>query len=804
MNKHNFDLGWETTEATGMTAMAFAKWQPVNLPHDLSITKARSQNYPTGGGGGYAWNGLVTYRKKFPVPREWQGQSVQVEFEGVYMNAEVSINGQLVALHPYGYTSFVVDLTAHIKYGDENELIVVANNSAQPNSRWYSGTGIYRHVWLRTGGALRIQPWGVFVTTPAVTPAASTVHVVTELAGSAPGAPAAQGAVLRAVVLDAAGATVAAVESPVDGETIQQSLTIANPQLWSVDEPNLYTLISEVLVDGVVADTEQTTFGIRTIAVDPQNGFRLNGVAMKLKGGCVHHDNGLLGAASYDRAEARKIELMKAAGYNAIRCSHNPPAPAMLEACDRLGMLVIDETFDCWRVGKNPNDYHLYFEDWWQRDTGSMIRRDRNHPSVIMWSIGNEVPERTGASDGYAWARKQAAFVRSLDDTRWVTSALPFLFEEMFASPGLSQNITDAQSMFDQMKAVPTAIETDRWGNVTREFCAALDVVGYNYLSFRYAWDGERFPKRVIAGTETFPAVAYDSWQETARLPFVIGDFVWTAIDYLGESGLGRVTVDDPTPFFAAIPWPHHLASCGDIDICGFKRPQSYFRDLLWGVRTAPFIGVIEPQLFGKQLSYTEWGWEPVIDSWTFPGDEGKLVHVYVYAIDEEVELFVDGLSVGRKPAGAAVKNKTSFEVTYQPGTIEAVGYRDGKETERTRLQSTGAPTALRATVDRAEIDAGYGDLAYVSLEIVDQDGCVVRWTDPEIYLDVTGAGELIAIGTANPTSEELYMGNQRKAWQGRLLTVVRSNGQAGEIVLKASAAGLSAAETRLKARPGK
>ena len=676
-------------------------------------------------------------------------------------------------------------------------MTVAVNNSAQPNSRWYSGTGIYRHVWLRTGGALRIQPWGVFVTTPVVDTTASTIDIATEFAGSA------ANAVLLSTILDASGATMAQIETPISGTTVEQTLTVKEAQLWSVEEPNLYTLVSEVLVDGKLADSEKTTFGIRSIAVDAQSGFRLNGLPMKLKGGCVHHDNGLLGAASYDRAEERKIELMKASGYNAIRCAHNPPAPAMLDTCDRLGMLVIDETFDCWRTGKNPNDYHLYFEDWWQRDTESMVKRDRNHPSIIMWSIGNEVAERTGVSDGYAWARKQADFIRSLDTTRWITSALPFLFEEMFADPSFLEKLSDAQSMFDPGKLVPTDLGTDSWGNRTREFCEALDVVGYNYLFSRYEWDGKRFPARVMAGTETFPYLAYDFWKEAERLPFVIGDFVWTSIDYLGESGIGRVTVDDPdpTPFFAANPWPYHLANCGDIDICGFKRPQSYYRDLLWGVRTAPFIAVLDPQLFGKKLQFNQWGWDPVIDSWDFPGQEGKQTRLDVYSVDEEVELFVNGISLGRKPSGTAEKNKSSFEVTYQPGTIEVVAYSAGKEVGRTSLRTAGSPTALRAEVDRPEIHCEFGDLAYVTVEVVDQDDWVVKWADPEVSFEVAGAGEIIAVGTANPTSEELYIGNKRKAWNGRLMAVIRSNGRAGEITLKASADDLHATEIRINTK---
>ena len=630
MKKQKFDLGWEYTEATGMFAMMRGKWESVNLPHDLSITKPRSESNPTAKDGGYAWSGVVTYRKKFRVPAEWRGQSVQLEFEGVYMNAEVSINRQLVALHPYGYTSFIVDLTPHLKVGEENVVQVVVNNSAQPNSRWYSGTGIYRHIWLRTGGPLRIQPWGVVVTTPVVDPVESTVAIVTEFEGEA------AGAVLRSTILDAAGEAVASMETPIEATAIQQTLSVKGAHLWSVAAPYLYTLVSEILVDGAPVDSEKTIFGIRAIAFDAQHGFRLNGVPIKLKGGCVHHGHGLLGAASFDRAEERKIELMKASGFNAVRCAHNPPAPALLDACDRLGILVMDESFDCWRTGKTANDYHLYFEDWWQRDTEAMVRRDRNHPSIIMWSIGNEVPERTGISDGYVWARKQADFIRALDPTRPVTSALPFIFEPILAEPDAQPEPpkpeeTGTPNIFDLTNMIPTDPAKDTWGNLTREFCEALDVVGYNYLDLRYEWDGKRFPERVMAGTESFPWLAYDVWKATERFPYVIGDFVWTAVDYLGESHLAKVSVDDPTPFFAIEPWPSHMANCGDRDICGFKRPQAYFRDLLWGVRTAPFIGVLDPQLYGKQITFSPWGWEPVIDSWSFPGQEGQQTRVDVY-----------------------------------------------------------------------------------------------------------------------------------------------------------------------------
>ena len=465
-------------------------------------------------------------------------------------------------------------------------------------------------------------------------------------------------------------------------------------RLWSVEEPNLYTLLSEVVMGGSVVDTERTTFGIRSIEVDAQHGFRLNGVPMKLKGGCIHHDHGPLGAASYDRAEERKVELLKSAGFNALRSAHNPPAPALLDACDRLGMLVIDETFDCWRIGKNPNDYHVTFEDWWQRDTAALVRRDRNHPSVIMWSIGNEVFEVFLARDAASWCKRQADFVRSLDGTRFVTAAVPFNFLELVETG-------DPNQMF-QAPPVPEDPLEDTWATQTGDFFQPLEVAGYNYMFQRYEVDRTRFPGRVIAGTETWPHMATTFWKETERLPHVIGDFVWTAFDYLGESGLGAVNFEGQVPQDA--PYPYNLANCGDFDICGAKRPQSYYRDLLWGVRTTPTIFVLDPQHYGKPIALNPWGWEPVIDSWTFPGEEGKPTRVDVYAVDDEVELFVNGVPLGRKPAGAAVQNKATFEVTYRPGTIEAVGYAGGEETGRTRLVTASSPAALRLTPDRARL----------------------------------------------------------------------------------------------------
>jgi beta-galactosidase len=795
MKKISFDEGWEFTEAAGLLAEFFnpKPWKSVNLPHDAMIAKPRSASNPGGGNVGYFPGGVANYRKKFTAPQEWQGDglmgalSVQLELEGVYMNAEVSVNNQLLRLQPYGYSSFIVDITPYMAYGKENVVGVVANNTAQPNSRWYTGTGIYRHVWLRVGGALHIPPWGVFVSTPVVDREATVVQVATELAGLN----SLEGAVLRSTVLDAQGSVAAQVETATRLTMVQQTLLVKGAKLWSVEEPNLYTLVSEVLVGEAVVDSERTTFGIRSITIDAENGLRLNGIPMKLKGGCIHHDHGPLGAAAFDRAEERKVELLKSAGYNALRSAHNPPSPALLEACDRLGFLVLDETFDSWTGSKTPNDYHMNFNDWWQRDTEAMVKRDRNHPSVCMWSIGNEIPEGLGSPAGAAWAKRQADFVRSLDSTRPVTSALLGDFLAMMESG-------DPSKIFE-LPPAQEDLQKDRWAQMTANFCKALDVVGYNYQPQRYAVDGKKFPGRVIAGTETWGHMSYYFWTETKRLPHVIGDFIWIALDYIGEAGFGAVSFDGKLSIGA--PYPYHLYGCGDFDLCGIKRPQSYYRELLWGVRSAPFIAVLDPELYGKNIAFNPWAWEPVLDTWTFPGQEGKLTQVEVYSSDDEAALFINRVSVGRKPAGAASQNKATFEVTYQPGTIEAVGYKDGKETGRCKLVTASAPAELRLTPDRGAIKADIGSIAYVDIAIQDQNGVLVKHGEPMISLEISGAGELIAVGTGNPISEESYVGSQRKAFQGHLLAIVRSNGQAGEINLTAKTEGLAPVQVKIQTR---
>jgi len=787
--RQNIDRQWSFSFGTneGLPFSPKKDQIVVGLPHDYSIIQKRDPKAAGGSSVGFFLGGVATYEKTLFIPDTLEGKRCLLEFEGVYMNSVVSFNDNIVARQPYGYTTFHCDVTPYIRWGQENRIRVVVNNGTQPNSRWYSGSGIYRHVFFLVYDRVHIAPWGIYATTPVVSADSSTVSVKTTVENTTN---ANAGIEVRTTLMDAIGnevakATTAANITAGNSLEVSQSLVIDSPNLWSVDTPFLYGLISEIIEDGEVVDRKTTRIGIRDISFNAKKGFRLNGAPLKLKGGCVHSDNGILGAASYDRAEERKVELMKASGFNAVRCAHNPPSPAFLDACDRLGLLVIDEAFDCWREGKNPNDYGVYFEEWWQRDLSAMILRDRNHPSIIMWSIGNEVKEITGNSNGYAWAGRLADFVRGLDATRAVTNAL----QEFY----LLQEFTAIN--FDV--AIPEAV----WNEHSSKFAEVLDVVGINYGRFHYAQDGKNFPNRIIVGSESFPQLAYDYWKDVERLPYVIGDFVWTALDYLGEAGLGRVIYGSMQEFRGDYPW--HQANTGDIDICGFKRPQSFYRDCVWGNAGAPYIAVYNPEHYGKTTTITLWGWPDVTASWTWPGYEGKPTMVDVYSMDDEVELILNKKSLGRRPAGKASRYIASFEIVYEAGELIAVGYTNGEEQSRSFLKTAREPASIRLTPDMEVIDAEYGDLSYITVEMLDVTGNVVPNANHHIRFTISGPGTILAVGSSDPKTEEMYIGNQRRLYQGRAMVVIRSEGSEGDIVLTAEADGIPTSRRVISAKKG-
>ncbi len=717
---------------------------------------------------GWVVGGTGWYRKHFRLDGLAADRRVEVLFDGVYMDADVWLNGRHLGNHPYGYTSFSMDLTPYLIRGGDNCLAVRVRNEGK-NSRWYSGSGIFRHVWLTTTGPVYIPTWGLFVTTPSVSVKAATVLARVDLANAGPSG---AEAVVNVHLLDPQGRTVARGQASgtVGGHgrsTLNVECRVNRPRLWSPATPVLYRAVAEVQANGRTVDRCEATFGIRTVEVDADKGLRINGEPVELRGGCMHHDNGILGAAAIDRAEERRVERMKAAGYNAIRTSHNPPSGAFLDACDRLGILVMDEAFDHWREQKNPQDYHRFFNDWWERDIASMVLRDRNHPCVILWSIGNEIIERDEPA-GPALAGQLAAAVKALDPTRPVTEAL-----------------------CSSWKGRP-------WTVMDPHF-AELDVGGYNYQWGQYGPDHGRFPQRIMAGTESFPMEAFENWDQVLRHPFVIGDFVWTAYDYLGESGIGRSWIEGQESGGFTGGWPWHIAGCGDIDLLGRRKPQSYYREVLWRPGVL-HVTVHRPLKAGQVERISRWGWPEVQSHWTWPGWEGQPLKVEVYSSCDRVRLKLNGKDLGERPTGWKEQCKAEFEVPYAPGELKAVGTVGGKRVEFT-LRTAGRPAGLRLTPDRSRIRADRNDLSFVQIEVVDAKGLVVPWAEMPVSLQVTGVGELAAVGNANPVDMASFKGPVRRAWQGTLQAILRPTGGRGSMTLEATAEGLKTGNARVTVR---
>ncbi len=787
-----FDHDWKFLlgDPAGAEASSFdaGGWRTVNAPHDWSIELPMAANAPSGRGGGYFPGGVGWYRRAFAVPASWNGKRVSVEFEGVYMNATVYINGEELGMHPYGYTSFFHDLTPHLKPGANNVLAVRVDNSKQRNSRWYSGSGIYRHVWLNITDAVHVAPWGVFITTPEVNAARAKVsvkiRVMNESAGSSK-------ITLRTVVYAgsgaAAGQTVAATGLEPGGSIVAtQEIAVEKPALWSPETPNLYRAVTRVVQDGKTVDEVTTPFGIRSLEWSAEKGFLLNGNSIKMNGGCVHHDHGPLGAASFDRAEERRVQTLKDAGLNAIRTAHNPPSPAFLSACDRLGMLVIDEAFDCWSRGKNQFDYGVAFKEWWQRDISSMVLRDGNHPSVVMWSIGNEVQER-GDPLGAQEAKMLADYVRGLDRSRPVTSSVN----------SFNGNWANADEYF-------AALDICGYNYNLRNHVSALDVGAPNDDKCNHVQDHKRVPSRIMACTESFPQATFDDWATVTDFPYIIGNFVWTAVDYLGESGLGRWSFQDANATGRAGPgnsFPCHGANSGDVDICGNLTVTAHYRNIVWDRGEKIYLGVHPPVPEGKTLNVTQWGVAPVFQNWTWPGMEGKQLDVDVYSRSEAVRLFLGDKLIGEKPTTRAERFKATFSVPYAPGTLRAVAVQGGKPVAEAFLKTVGEPLQIRLTADRTSVRADGQGLSFITVEAVDANGQANPNAGHQVTFSLRGPGTIAAVGNADLESEEPYQGNRRKLLRGKALVVVRSSRTAGTLVLTGSAPGLKDGVVQIASR---
>jgi beta-galactosidase len=779
-------------------------WRTVTVPHDWSIEGPPNQKNSTGSGEGYFPAGIGWYRKAFTAPANWKGKQVSLEFDGVSLDATVYLNGQKIGNHPYAYTSFRFDITSHLNFSTRNVVAVRVDNSLQPNSRWYSGSGIYRHVRVVVTEPIHVAPWGVFISTPEVSAASARVVVKTQMQNDTTET---AGVTVRTILVGPPGTKSSELNGAVDlraGQSANttQEITLSQPELWSPESPHLYRAITQIMRNGKVLDQVETPFGVRSLAWSAEKGLLLNGNPIKLAGGSVHHDNGPLGAAAFDRAEERKVQLLKAAGFNAVRTAHNPPSPAFLDACDRLGLLVIDEPFDVWTISKRRFDYARFFHDWWQQDVDAMVERDRNHPSVIMWGIGNEIPEAWTA-EGAPIAKELAARIRSLDSTRPLTEAFP----------GATYG-PNPDSVFSQ-----------------------VDIGGYNYnLAQNQSQDHQRVPNRIMMTTESFPADAFEQWELVHDHPYIVGEFVWTAMDYLGESGIGawsygsakeatqvsqmknflRVYLakmgadgknpmaafqdgQPPSPIAPGFPW--HASYCGDLDLTGWRKPSSYYRDILWNGGDRVFLTVRLPEPDGKKILAAGWSVYPTLPSWTWPEQEGKALTVEVYSGTDRVRLFLNDKLVGEKLTGRDQAFKAEFEIPYTPGILRAEGIRGEKVVAESTLATTGDPVRLKLTADRTVLSADGQDLAFVTVEAVDEKGRLQTNADQKVHFAVSGAGVLAAAGNGDGQSTDPYSGDTYRLFHGRALVVLRTSRMTGKIKLRATADRLSPASIFVESR---
>lgn len=747
MKRTDFRQGW-TYRVWGVPRNT-----PVSLPHDYSQELPRIPDSKSGSAGGWFQGANIIYDHDLHVTEDMLSQRVLLEFEGVLPGAEVYLDDALIVRQAYGYVSFLADLTPHLRKGTQT-IRVNVHGDALPNSRWYMGTGIFRPVRLLTAPQACILPGGLTVKPRYEADVGWTFQVETLLSPEA----VQKDYALRLQLYGPDGKSLWKTEEPIVKDTLNILGGSGKVRPWSPESPVLYRLNAELWNEQAMLDSAETRFGFRAVSLDREKGLLLNGEPLKLRGGCVHHDNGLLGAASLPEIEYRKAKILKDFGYNAVRCAHNPPAPAFLDACDELGLLVMDEFTDIWNIGKNPYDYHLFFRDHWKDDLERMIRRDQNHPSVILWSIGNEIPERDGKGDGYAQCRAMCQAVRALDD-RPITAALNNIGKrplDMLDANLLSEN-PDTLDYFDLL---------------SRDYLSPLDVAGYNYLTRRYEKDLETHPDRFICGTESVAKEALECWRETQKHPRVIGDFAWAAMDYLGEAGIGHVwrRPEDGEGYFEK--WPWRQANCADIDLCGNVNPAGYYRQAVWGTLERPFIAVQHPAHYHDDGNVSYWAWPERYAAWEYPGFEGKPIQVDVYSAEESVTLYLNGKAVETKPCKDCI---ASFDLLYESGTLEA---EDGKG--RTALITPCEPKALHLTVEKA------GSLAYVTAQIVDREGHPCFF-DPHFITFIAENCTLLSAGSADPASEEDFRQGGARAWRGKATAVVWVDGGNARIAGRAN-----------------
>lgn len=808
--KQDFNADW-TFRLCDDTAAAHpdyndAHWRKLNLPHDWAVEGEFSKDNPSGTGGGALPGGIGWYRKAFTADEADKGKRLRIDFDGAYMNSTVYINGHRLGTRPYGYISFGYDLTPYILWGGQNVIAVRVDNAEQPNSRWYSGCGIYRNVWLTKLNPLHVAQWGTYVAAEEVTKSSARVMLRTTLQYDAQST---AKATLIAQILDAednvVGETSSQIEVSADApKEVEQEILLKNPNLWSVDTPYLYKVKNIIKKDGKIVDTYYTPFGIRTFRFDARKGFMLNGEQVKINGVCMHHDLGCLGAAVNTRAIERQLEILKEMGCNGIRCSHNPPAPELLDLCDRMGFIVMDETFDMWRKRKTRHDYSRYFNDWHERDLTDLILRDRNHPSIFLWSIGNEVLEQWTDAQADTLSLEEANLILNFGHSK---DMLAKDDSEMSVNSLLTKKLADMVRTLDPTRPVTAGCNEPNPNNHLFR-SEALDVIGFNYHDDWFAGVPENFPNKPFIVTESvsglmtrgyyrMPSDSMFIWPERWDKPFyepsfscssydnchvpwgnrhegtlrhvknndfISGQYVWTGFDYIGE----------PTPY----GWPARSSYFGIIDLAGFPKDVYYMYQSEW----RPDKSVLH--------LFPHWNWTPGqdIDLWAY------------YNNADEVELFVNG-----KSQGIRSKGKDDFHVMwrvkFESGTVKAVSRKGGKMIAEQEIHTAGQPAQIRLTPDRSTVHADGKDLSFVTVEILDKDGNLCPNAVNDVTFAVEGSGFIAGVDNGSPTSMEKFKDNHRKAFYGKCLVVIQNNGQEGSVELTATAGGLEKAVTVIKAK---
>ncbi len=871
MIREKCNRSWQFAKGSTSMMSAFMggpQFVSVDLPHDAMVHEERTPDTANGTQTGYWPGGLYTYVKKLDVPKGWQDKTVQMEFEGVYATAMVYVNGNLAKSNLYGYSNFYVTLDKYLNYGEENEIRVVADNGAEKNSRWYSGSGIYRNVNLLVGGGIHIPADGVSITTPEVSKDSAVVEVCTGVKNITRKKEKVTVEVTLSCEGVVAGRDKVGVTMFMEGEEqVYQRIALQDPKLWSTESPNLYDCTVKIYAGDELLDEAREHFGIRKLELDPKRGLRINGEQVKLRGTCIHHDNGIIGATTLEKAEERRCRQMKEAGFNSIRSAHHPMSKAMLDACDRVGMLVMDELCDMWTNHKNANDFALHFLDCVDTEVERMVKKDYNHPSVILYSAGNEIPD-LGTARGAQINRMLCNRFHALDPSRYTTNAVngmlalgpkmgevigdimskmqqPADLAEASSDTGAGAESAEATSAdtgaasaettsadtgaesaettsadtgaesaeggkkeegasaLNSMMALMVGPAADAFAShplmteCIEEACQGMDITGLNYLTGRHELEKELHPNKTVVGTETYPADIVRLWDIVKNNAHVLGDYTWTGYDYLGEAGCG-IFYYDGTQNFNGV-YPDRIAYIGDIDIIGYRRPISYLREIVFGLRKEPYIAVERVDRYGMAHSQTAWMLKDNIASWTWPGYEGKPANVDIYSDAEEVELFLNGKSMGRKPAGEGCGFTASYEITYEPGKLLAISYVDGRESGQFMLHTAYEEAELSVTCEGEILKADGEDLAFITVKLVDKCEVENLFAEKEITVSVEGAGTLQGFGNADPRAIGSYDNTTWKTYNGYVMAVVRAGTQPGEIKVKFEAEGCRSQEVVIK-----